>query len=77
MNGKYVFRTSAGTFKITADSNGWKAMFEDECLGHYASAKRAAKELAGGHCASPSCGAPSEFGVSGDLFDWEFVRAQC
>lgn len=77
MNGKYEFRTSAGTFKIAADGKNWKAMFEDECLGHYPSAKRAAKDLAGGHCDLPSCGAPSEFGVSDDLFDWEFIRARC
>ena len=77
MNGKYVFRTSAGTFRIAADGKGWMAMFEDQSLGHYASAKRAAKELASGHSDRPSCGDPSDLGVSGDLFDWEFVRAKC
>lgn len=77
MNGKYVFRTSAGTFKIANDGKNWKAIFEDEYLGHYISAKHAAKELASGHSDRPSCGDPSEFGVSDDLFDWEFVRAKC
>lgn len=77
MSNYYRFKTSAGEFRIVPERSGrWKAMFEDEGLGSYASPDQAAEDLAGGHTFWPSCGDTAGLGIPEETSGWTFVRAR-
>lgn len=71
----YRFITRCGAFMLIPDERGWMVWFGDDCIdGPYASPQTAAQEIAGGHCAWPSCGDPSLLSIPEDLSEWECGR---
>lgn len=71
--GQYIYLTDAGHFTIVSqEGDSWHAMYEDEDLGSYSSPQQALESLIEGRTTTPSCGAPSQFGLSNDLAEWPF-----
>lgn len=71
----YIFKTKVGTFSIVYRAGYWRAMFQDEDLGSYATPQQAADDLAGGHTFDPSEGYDtSELGIPEDIGEWERLR---
>ncbi len=72
MKNLYVYKTSAGSFYIAEQNGRFHPVYEGESLGSYASAQKAAEDLAGGHTFSPSSGIDSgTLGIPTDLSRWQ------
>lgn len=67
-------RTPHGNWYIRFHQGRFHPVFEDEWLGSYATAVQALEDLAGGSTFWPSCGDPSECGLSEEVSDWSVVR---
>lgn len=71
----YAWRTRVGTFQIALGQRGWMLVFDDEVFdGPFRTAQHALDDLAWGHCAWPSCGDTSQFGMSDDIGEWTVAR---
>ena len=73
---RFRFDTSVGTFYIAESSDGrFHPVFDEESLGSYANAWKAAEDLAGGHTFSASgVDDTSVLGIPDDLSEWEIVN---
>ncbi len=75
MSEYFSFRTRAGTFRIKREGDRWRPYFEEEKLmGTYLSPQHAVDDLAIGATDWPSCGDPSELGISDDISDWSHIK---
>lgn len=72
VTGQYIFPTQAGHFAIISQDELWHAMYEDEDLGGFSTPQQALENLIEGRTPPPSCGDPSQFGLSEDLTKWSF-----
>jgi hypothetical protein len=67
----YWHNTRAGVFRIVREPRGWMLWHGDDCFdGPFHTAQHALDDLAGGHCAWPDCGDPSQFGLPEQIDDW-------
>ena len=71
----YAYRTSAGIFKIVLGPRGWMLGLDDEVFdGPFRTAQHALDDLAGGHCAWPSCGDTEAFSLPDEISNWRVSR---
>lgn len=66
----YSYRTRRGVFRAVLKRGRWRAMFEDEDLGPYRTARDAAYAIANGETSWPSCGNPMLLRIPEELDDW-------
>ena len=68
----FVWNTRIGPFYIAESQGRYHPVFEDESLGSYETAQRAADDLAGGHTFSISSGIDTAtLGIPDEVTGWE------